>query len=181
MTSSSPPALTRNKIKLGFTGAEEVKLADNGDLILMTKGSELRQHKPVIYQEVNGQRSPVAGSFVIEGKNRVRFDIGKYDLNNVLVIDPTLNIGKYDLNNVLVIDPTLNYSTYLGGGDGDDKGYAIAVDSSGNSFVTGETLSTNFPTSSQYQTDQTDKDVFITKLDSTDGHQLFDLRRRQRR
>lgn len=144
------PGADPNRIKLGFVGAEEIKLADNGDLVLISKGGELRQHKPVIYQEVDGQRSPLAGSFVIEGKNRVRFEV-----------------GEYDLNKVLVIDPTLDYSTYLGGSDGDDKGYAIAVDSSGNSFVTGETLSTNFPTSSQYQTDQTDKDVFITKMNST--------------
>ncbi|MEP7342642.1 MAG: SBBP repeat-containing protein [Acidobacteriota bacterium] len=145
------PGVDPNKIKLGFVGADEIKLADNGDLVLMAKGSELRQHKPVIYQEVNSQRSPVAGSFVIEGKNRVRFEV-----------------GEYDASKVLVIDPTLNYSTFLGGSDGNDKGYAIAVDSSGNSFITGETLSTDFPApGSPFQTDQTDTDVFVTKMNST--------------
>ncbi len=42
-------------------------------------------------------------------------------------------------------EASLVYSTYLGG-DRDDQGTAIAVDSSGDAYVTGRTQSTNFPT-----------------------------------
>ncbi|HKC26254.1 MAG TPA: SBBP repeat-containing protein, partial [Thermoanaerobaculia bacterium] len=48
------------------------------------------------------------------------------------------------------LDPTLSnlvYATYLGGSDG-DVGHAIAVDASGSAYVTGNTHSSNFPTTS---------------------------------
>jgi hypothetical protein len=64
------------------------------------------------------------------------------------------------------------YSTYLGG-DGADEGKAIAVDTSGNAFITGNTASTNFPTSTSPLAFQTSLvgpgDVFVTKLNPTVG------------
>jgi Beta-propeller repeat len=39
----------------------------------------------------------------------------------------------------------LVYSAYLGGG-GDDEDFGLAIDASGNVYVTGSTTSTNFPT-----------------------------------
>ncbi len=61
----------------------------------------------------------------------------------------------------------LVYSTYLGGTN-TDYGYAIAVDSSGNAYIAGDTLSANFPISSgAAQTDfGGDQNVFVTKLTS---------------
>jgi hypothetical protein len=58
----------------------------------------------------------------------------------------TVNAGGYDAF-VAKLNPAgtaIVYSTYLGG-TADDVAYAIAVDSSGNAFVAGETLSTTFP------------------------------------
>ncbi len=45
---------------------------------------------------------------------------------------------------------TILYSTYLGG-DGDDLGAGIAVDSHGDAFVAGITDSDNFPAVNAYQ------------------------------
>ncbi|MBF0458213.1 MAG: SBBP repeat-containing protein [Nitrospirae bacterium] len=61
----------------------------------------------------------------------------------------------------------LVYSTYLGG-NGYDGGYGIAVDSSGNAYVTGYTRSTDFPvTSGAFQTTVGgDYDVFVAKLNA---------------
>ena len=39
----------------------------------------------------------------------------------------------------------LGYSTYLGG-SGDDFGTAVAVDGAGSAYVTGDTVSPDFPT-----------------------------------
>gem|GEM_PF-595053 len=58
---------------------------------------------------------------------------------------------------------SLSYSTYLGG-DGDDQAQGIALSSSGSAYLTGLTLSNNFPTEDPYQTYQADWDAFVTKL-----------------
>ncbi|MFC1475686.1 SBBP repeat-containing protein [Candidatus Zixiibacteriota bacterium] len=59
----------------------------------------------------------------------------------------------------------LGYSTYLGG-DAEDAGTAIAVDSSGRAYLTGWTYSSDFPALNHYQTDQPSGDVFVTRLNS---------------
>ncbi|WP_291548548.1 SBBP repeat-containing protein [Clostridium sp. HMP27] len=63
----------------------------------------------------------------------------------------------------------LEYSTYLGG-NGNDLGQGISVDNAGNAYVTGETLSMNFPmTPSGYQpidpsSAPNTKDAFLSKI-----------------
>jgi hypothetical protein len=59
------------------------------------------------------------------------------------------------------------YSTFIGGSDL-DIGHAIAVDSSGNAVVVGETKSTDFPTVRAYQSSKSgaEADAFITRLDA---------------
>ncbi len=76
--------------------------------------------------------------------------------------------GGFDDAFVTKLNPEgseLVYSTYLGGSD-EDAALAIAVDSSGNAYVTGETFSTNFPTTPDaFQTTLGGaSDAFVTKL-----------------
>jgi hypothetical protein len=75
----------------------------------------------------------------------------------------------------------LVYSTYLGGTGGTvngvvtgDEGHAIAIDSTGDAYVTGSTASTDFPTNSTNPPLQTtlsggsgDIDAFVVKLNPT--------------
>jgi hypothetical protein len=61
------------------------------------------------------------------------------------------------------------YSTYLGG-SGNDNGLAIAVDGNGAAYVTGTTLSTNFPVQTGFQSFKAANwDSFVTKLSPTGG------------
>ncbi|MFQ5480130.1 MAG: SBBP repeat-containing protein, partial [Thermodesulfobacteriota bacterium] len=58
----------------------------------------------------------------------------------------------------------LVYSTYLGG-SGIDNGHGIAVDASGNAYVTGHTLSTDFPLTSPIQgINGGGGDAFVTNI-----------------
>jgi PKD repeat protein/methionine-rich copper-binding protein CopC len=89
----------------------------------------------------------------------------------------TTNSGGVDAF-VTKLDPlgALVYSTYLGG-TSSDYGYAIALDSQNNAYITGNTGSANFPTTpGAYQTTKastgTGADAFITKL-NTDGTGLI--------
>jgi hypothetical protein len=65
----------------------------------------------------------------------------------------------------------LVYSTYLGG-SGDDAGLAIAVDPSGNAYVTGYTSSLDFPTTpSAFQT--THSTSFVSKLNAAGSALIY--------
>jgi hypothetical protein len=62
----------------------------------------------------------------------------------------------------------LVYSTYIGGSEG-DYGSAIAVDGDGNAYITGETYSSDFPTTpGAFQTTYGGNiDAFVTKINSS--------------
>lgn len=154
------PGADTNLIKLGFEGAKGLSVDRKGDLVLRTGGGIIRQHRPLAYQEVKGSRQTVDCRYVLEGKNEVR-----------------LKVGRYDVNSPLVIDPTVVYSTFLGSTFYDSLG--VAVDSTGNAYVVGQTTSPVFPTTGgafrpNYIGGTTD--VFVTKLEasgSTLGYSTF--------
>ena len=62
---------------------------------------------------------------------------------------------------------SLSYSTFLGGSNS-DTGFGIAVDVSGNAYVTGVTRSNNFPTANPIQATYGGSlnDAFVTKLNA---------------
>jgi Bacterial Ig-like domain (group 3)/Beta-propeller repeat len=128
------PGADPHRIAFDVRGAKRIRRDAHGDLVLTMKmgEDEIRWHKPVVYQEKNGARQEIAARYAITEKNRVGFELAKYDASKPLYIDPLI------------------YSTYLGG-SGDDEGFSIAVDSAGNAYVTGITSSTDFPTMNPMQ------------------------------
>jgi hypothetical protein len=82
-------------------------------------------------------------------------------------------LGQYDKSQPLIIDPSLSFSTYLGG-SAVDIGQSIAVDSSGNVYVTGYTYSSDFPTVSAYDTTLGGTiDAFVTKFNAAGSALTF--------
>jgi hypothetical protein len=151
------PGANYNHIALGFEGASKVQVdAASGDLLLQVGETTLRQQKPMVYQEVNGERKEIESGYMLKGAGSVGFDVGAYDR------------GK-----PLVIDPVLVYSTYLGGG-GLDIASSIEVDSAGNAYITGTTFSTNFPTANPIQGAKgATEDAFVTKLNAAGSSLVY--------
>jgi PKD repeat protein len=92
-------------------------------------------------------------------------------------MDNTYNGGSYDVfvSKLNGAGSALVYSTYLGG-SGDDQGYAIAIDSTGNAYITGNTGSANFPlTSGGFDStyNSGSYDVFVSKLNGTGSALLY--------
>jgi hypothetical protein len=149
------PGTDSKAITLAFEGARKMSLNSRGDLVIGTKEGEVQLKQPRVYQKLNGEDQTVAARYVLKGKGRVGFEV-----------------AEYDRRQPLVIDPVLTYSTFLGGSNS-DGGFSIAVDSSGNAYVTGYTLSTDFPTANPlYATNSSGTDAFVAKLNA-DGSALI--------
>jgi Bacterial Ig-like domain (group 3)/Chitobiase/beta-hexosaminidase C-terminal domain/Beta-propeller repeat len=108
-------------IMIQFSGAKNLKLDRNGNLVIAAANGSVRFRKPAIYQrDGRGNKIPIEGSFRVVSGRTVGF-----------------RLGHFDHTKPLVIDPILDYSTHLGGGGGAN---AIAVDSTGNAYVAGWAL-----------------------------------------
>ena len=129
-------------IKLAFDGADAITVDDQGNLVLHTASGNLRHHKPVAYQVVNGSRLEVVSRYNLLGENQVGF-----------------TLGEYDATQPLVIDPVLEYSTYYGG-TSFDVARDMYVDAAGNSYVVGDSTSTDFLNNAG----QNNSDIFVAKF-----------------
>jgi hypothetical protein len=166
------PGADPNAITLGFAGADWTEIDDQGDLVLHTSSGQVRQHKPRVYQNGDGQRVDVRGEFKI---------LDSPAEHSPLVVG--FEIGEYDHTKSLVIDPTLVYSTYLGGSDFEggltiESTYqGVAVDAEGNVYLAGRTESTDFPTANPFQAMNRGgffgADAFVVKLNAAGSALIY--------
>ena len=144
------PRADPSDIEVEFVGASSLELQD-GDLIIMTAGEPLIQHAPVLYQESEGVRTKVAGSYILVGKNRVKF-----------------RVGSYERTHTLIIDPVVGYSARFGG-SAPSLAAAIAVDAGGNVYVAGQAeVISDFPAlPGSFETSGANEEVaFVCKLNA---------------
>jgi hypothetical protein len=118
-----------NQIRLAFDGVDSMRVDNQtGDLVTKTKtGSEMRHVRPRVYQQVGDEKVEVAGGYQILENGQAAF-----------------RLAAYDRRNSLIVDPTVAFTTFLEGNAQDDA-YSVAVDTAGNSYVVGQTFSTDFP------------------------------------
>jgi Beta-propeller repeat len=141
------PHAAASRIALKVSGATLRKY--EGSLELMTpSGKRAVLKRPDFYQIIGHARRKVAGGYTVRAANELAF-----------------NVGRYDKRQSLVIDPALIYSTLVGapqdpGGTLDMTPYAIATDSSGAAYVTGQESSGS-------------GSAFVLKLDPTGSTLIY--------
>jgi hypothetical protein len=137
-------------------GVERLQINERGGLELVLGADRIEQSPPVAYQlGPRGEREPVKASFRLLAEGGVGFEV-----------------GDYDRERALVIDPAVTYSTYFGG-SGFEDGRAVAVDAQGSVFLAGSTSLGLFPIVDALQPAYGggSSDAFVCKL-SPDGSDI---------
>lgn len=121
------PSGDPQRIGFRFEGKTSQSVDANGDLEIGMGSGTMIARKPVAYQDTGSGRSQINAQFALDPDGTVRFAI-----------------GPYDRARELVIDPVFGFSTYLAGSDG-SLPLAVTSDAKGNIYITGSTMSRNFP------------------------------------
>jgi hypothetical protein len=156
------PGADPARIQLAFTGTRAIDVDPaSGDLVLTAlDGSQLRQHRPNVFQQSAAHRVSIAASYRTLGPSQATFAL-----------------APYDHTRALTIDPTVDFTTFYGGSSYDTP-TAIAVDSQGDTYIAGCTGSMNFPVTNGSKFDKPKNfdlfgftaigpNIFVAKLDPT--------------
>jgi hypothetical protein len=180
------PGADPSQIRLAYRGAESLWLTDEGRLAVETPVGCFEDELPMAWQEDKGKKREIAVAYLIEavaedkpsdhssasGENLIDEEANRRNRMHVYGFE----VGGYDHDLPLVLDPeVLLYCGYIGGSD-IDAGEGIAVDSAGNAYVTGYSLSTqaSFPVLTGPDLTQNDNyDAFIAKVNASGTALLY--------
>jgi hypothetical protein len=160
-----------------------VAVTEEGRLEVKTPAGGFEDDIPVAYQEVNGKRAGVSVSYSLEDITEGQSSgvvSGSWIKSGSAPESRThvygFAVGEYDRSRTLVLDPAvLVYCGYIGGAN-EDSGYEIAVDGSGNIYVSGGAFSdaSTFPvTVGPDLTPNTGTDAFIAKIDASGTNLVY--------
>ncbi len=152
------PGADPSQVGIKIEGADDARVLPNGNLELRTSLGTVEERGLTAFQETPNGRTEVPCRMVMDG-NVMHFDTGAYDANRPLVIDPLI------------------FATYLGG-SATELCRGVALDSSGNVVVAGQTSSANFPTTTGayqqgYPSGNSNSTGFVAKLSSDGAALLF--------
>lgn len=148
------PGANPDQIKFTYSGGEATLINKNGALIVQGPHGELREAAPVSWLSESGQS--VSSQFKINANQEISFDL-----------------GKYDLQQSLIIDPLVSWLTLVGGNGNYEAVTAVFVhEATQVQFVCGYTNSTNMATSGAHQTSNTDTAGFIAAYNAQ-GQKLW--------
>ena len=147
------PGADPSAIAFTYRNVEAITLREDGALVVHTPDGDLIESAPFVYQEIDGRKQVIPASYHLEPHtDTITFDLGAYN-------------PAYPL----IIDPILSYSSFVGG-SAFDSSSSIVVDEAGSLYITGYTLSDDFPTQSATQGNRTDAaDIFVTKIITGSG------------
>jgi hypothetical protein len=146
------PNTDYTKISWEIKGADRITIGENGQLIIETPLGNIEEQAPIAFQG----ETKVEATWKIDG-NKISFQLGSYNENEVLIIDPVVRL----------------WGTYYGGSS-DEYGRSCATDASGNVFLAGYTQSNSgIATTGAHQTSRGGGswNAFLVKFNSSGTRQ----------
>ncbi len=137
------PGARLDAFRLRLDDQSTVSINQHGEAVIALKTGTLVQRAPVMYQDIDGVRTPVRGSYVLLDSRTLGFRAEAYDAAHTLVVDPILTYGSYI------------------GGTGDETVEAATIGPDGSLYLTGYTSS---PALFGHAKPSNWSDVFVIKL-----------------
>lgn len=120
-------------VRLRYANASRVRIQRSGQLVVEIGEEKLVEEAPFIFQQRGDQQILVSGGYNLMEDGTVGFEV-----------------GEFDRQLPLVIDPEVVFSTYIGG-SGFEAATAVAVDPQRNTYVGGWTESPDLVTMNAFQ------------------------------
>ncbi|MEO0424756.1 MAG: SBBP repeat-containing protein [Pseudomonadota bacterium] len=144
-----------SRVRLSFDHVDDVRISEDGQLELRAEHATMTHSAPTVFQRIDGELHPVAGSFIQTSGGALAFRTARHDADHELVIDPQITL-----------------STFLGG-SATDAGNDLVIGPDGSIFVTGDTSSVDFPTEDGLPPGEASGglDIYVARL-TPDGQAL---------
>lgn len=173
------PGADARQIQFESQGEAQIGLDSAGDLVLSIGSDNISLQSPLVYQMFQGQIIPVDGAFVINDSTHLAFHLADNDSIQMPEMFPGAAERLHEEGHATraigaaaaATYPVLGYATYLGGSDA-DQASAIAVDSSGDVYLTGFTDSVDFPLATLGSLSSNSDHAFVAKFDPF-GHLIY--------